>query len=65
MSDVVIVENLVKNFRDVIAVNGVSFNIKKNAVFALLGPNGAGKTTTIHIVATLLKPTSGKVLIAA
>lgn len=63
MSNVVVVENLVKKFSDVTAVNGVSFNIRKNEVFALLGPNGAGKTTTIHIIATLLKPTSGRVLV--
>jgi len=64
LSEVVVVENLVKKFSDVTAVNGVSFNIKRNEVFALLGPNGAGKTTTIHIIATLLKPTSGRVLVA-
>lgn len=64
MSNIVVVENLVKSFSDVIAVNGISFVIRKNEVFALLGPNGAGKTTTIHIIATLLKPSSGKVEVA-
>jgi len=58
-----IVENLVKRFKDVVAVNGVSFKIVKGEIFSLLGPNGAGKTTTIHIIATILKPTSGRVLV--
>ncbi len=59
MSDIVVVENLVKKFKDVTAVNNVSFVVKKGEIFGLLGPNGAGKTTTIHVIATLLKPTSG------
>jgi ABC-2 type transport system ATP-binding protein len=58
-----IVENLVKRFKDVVAVNGVSFKIVKGEIFSLLGPNGAVKTTTIHIIATILKPTSGRVLV--
>jgi ABC-2 type transport system ATP-binding protein len=61
--EAVIVENLVKRFKDVVAVNGVSFKIVKGEIFSLLGPNGAGKTTTIHIIATILKPTSGRVLV--
>jgi ABC-2 type transport system ATP-binding protein len=64
MSDLIVVENLVKRYKDVVAVNGASFTIKKGEIFALLGPNGAGKTTTIHIIATLLRPTSGRVLVA-
>jgi ABC-2 type transport system ATP-binding protein len=61
--EAVIVESLVKRFKDVVAVNGVSFKIVKGEIFSLLGPNGAGKTTTIHIIATILKPTSGRVLV--
>ncbi len=63
VDEIVIVEKLVKKFKDVTAVDGISFTIKKGEIFALLGPNGAGKTTTIHIIATLLKPTSGKVIV--
>jgi len=63
MDEIVIVENLVKKFKDVTAVDGISFTIKKGEIFALLGPNGAGKTTTIHIIATLLRPTSGRVFV--
>jgi ABC-2 type transport system ATP-binding protein len=61
--EAVIVENLVKRFKDVVAVNGVSFKIVRGEIFSLLGPNGAGKTTTIHIIATILKPTSGRVMV--
>src|SRR5580693_6325602 len=55
------VENLVKRFGDLVAVNSISFDVKQGEIFAFLGPNGAGKTTTIKMLTTLLKPTSGKV----
>jgi len=57
------VENLTKKFGDFIAVDNVSFSVNKGEIFAFLGPNGAGKTTTIRMLTTLLKPTSGQVLI--
>lgn len=57
------VKNLKKTFGKFIAVNELSFEVKKGEVFGLLGPNGAGKTTTFKIIAGLLKPTSGKVFI--
>jgi ABC-2 type transport system ATP-binding protein len=50
---------LVKKYGDHIAVDDLTLDINENEVFGLLGSNGAGKTTTIHILATLLKPTSG------
>lgn len=56
------VENLIKKFNDVVAVNDVSFQISEGKVFGLLGPNGAGKTTTIRTVLNIIKPTSGNVL---
>jgi ABC-2 type transport system ATP-binding protein len=59
--DIIRVENLVKKFGSLTAVNGVSFSVKKGQVFAFLGPNGAGKTTTIKMLTTLLKPTAGTV----
>jgi ABC-2 type transport system ATP-binding protein len=53
------VENLVKTFGEVKAVDGVSFDVAKGEIFAFLGPNGAGKTTTIQMLTTLQRPTSG------
>src|ERR1700745_1336273 len=51
------VENLVKVFGDVKAVDGISFDVRAGEIFAFLGPNGAGKTTTIPMLTTLLRPT--------
>jgi len=55
------IRNLVKIFDSKKAVNNLTLNVSENEIFGLIGPNGAGKTTTLRIIATLLKPTSGKV----
>jgi ABC-2 type transport system ATP-binding protein len=57
------VENLSKKFGNILAVDDISFDIKDGSIFGFLGPNGAGKTTTIRILSTLIKPTSGNVII--
>ena len=57
------VNNLTKKFNEATTLNGVSFQVNEGEVFAYLGPNGAGKTTTVNILATLLTPTSGKVVV--
>ncbi len=57
-------KSLTKSFGDVIAVNDISFSVKKGEIFGFLGPNGAGKSTTMMILTTLLKPTSGQALIS-
>ena len=57
------VSDLKKNFGDVKAVNGISFDVNKGEVFGLLGPNGAGKTTTIKLLLGLLEPNQGKISI--
>jgi len=57
------VANLTKKFDDFVAVNDISFQVKKGEIFAFLGPNGAGKTTTIKMLTTLLIPTKGTILI--
>jgi len=51
--------DLQKKFKDVLAVDKVSFEINKGEIFGLLGPNGAGKTTIIKMLCTLLNPTNG------
>lgn len=55
------VKNLVKKYQKTMAVNGVSFSVKKGEVFGFLGPNGAGKTTTLEIIEGLRKKTSGEI----
>lgn len=56
-----IVENLVKEYKNVTAVDNISFSIEPGKIFGLLGPNGAGKTTTIRTVLNIIKPTSGSI----
>ncbi|HPV85450.1 MAG TPA: ABC transporter ATP-binding protein [Sedimentibacter sp.] len=56
------VENLYKNYGNIRAVDGISFEVKRGEVFGLLGPNGAGKSTTISIISTLIPPTRGEII---
>lgn len=56
---VVEVKDLRKTYGDTIALDGISFNIKKGEIFGLLGPNGAGKTTTLECIEGLRKPDGG------
>jgi len=63
------VEQLSKGFADlkrgmVMALNGVSFDVRAGEIFGLLGPNGAGKTTCLRILSTVLQPTSGRASVA-
>ncbi len=57
--DIVTVTNLSKHYGDFIAVNGISFSIRRGEIFGFLGPNGAGKTTTINMMIGLARPSSG------
>ena len=57
-----LVENLVKEFKNTTAVDNISFMVEPGKIFGLLGPNGAGKTTTLRTVLNIIKPTSGKIL---
>jgi sodium transport system ATP-binding protein len=62
--DAVEIESLAKIFRsrkgEVRAVDGISLAVPRGSVYGLLGPNGAGKTTTLRLLATILRPTSGR-----
>ncbi|MGB9749887.1 MAG: ABC transporter ATP-binding protein [Caldisericia bacterium] len=60
---VVSVDNLVKDYVNLRAVDRVSFTIEEGEIFGLIGPNGAGKTTTLRIIATILTMTSGDIKI--
>jgi ABC-2 type transport system ATP-binding protein len=63
MATVLSVEGLKKSYGQLEAVKGISFEVKEGEIFALIGPNGAGKTTTLRIVATLLTPSAGKIVL--
>src|SRR5437763_486189 len=54
------VEGLVRQFKDVRAVDGIDLHIEPGQIYGFLGPNGAGKSTTVHMLTTLLPPTSGR-----
>jgi len=56
---IIVVKNLTKAFGDFVAVDNITFDIKKGEIFGLLGPNGAGKSTTIRMLSTLTRPTKG------
>ncbi len=61
MGNIIEIKNLVKSFKDVAAVDGISLNIKEGEIFGLLGPNGAGKSTTINILCGILNMDKGEV----
>jgi ABC-2 type transport system ATP-binding protein len=64
MNDYIIkVENLVKIYGELVAVDNITFTVASGEIFGFLGPNGAGKTTTINILCTLSKPTSGQAIV--
>jgi ABC-2 type transport system ATP-binding protein len=64
MSETVIkLENLTKKFGNFTAVNNVNLEVHRGETIGLVGPNGAGKTTTIKMIAKILRPNSGKILI--
>src|SRR5512136_3025085 len=52
-------ENLSKRFGHFVAVNSVTFNVRRGTIFGFLGPNGAGKTTTMRMLLGLLQPSGG------
>ena len=63
MDDIIQVVRLRKTFGDIVAVDDISFSVKRGEIFGFLGPNGAGKSTTIKILTTLLAKTSGSAVI--
>lgn len=63
MDTVLSIKHLKKQYGSFTAVNDLSFDIKADEVFALIGPNGAGKSTTLKMVASILTPTAGEIII--
>jgi len=63
MANIIEVEDLKKSFAGIEAVRGISFSVQQGSTFGFLGPNGAGKSTTIKMLTTLLRPTTGSILI--
>jgi len=61
MESIVKVDELVKKYGELTAVNGISFEVREREIFGMVGPNGAGKTTTIEILEGLRKPDGGSV----
>ncbi len=57
------VNNLTKQYGDLVAVNGISFKVQQGEIFAFLGPNGAGKTTTVEMIESIRIPTNGQIKI--
>ncbi|HEY1869797.1 MAG TPA: ATP-binding cassette domain-containing protein [Chitinophagaceae bacterium] len=64
MQPIISVKNVSKKFKEVVAVDAVSFDVNAGEIFAFLGPNGAGKSTTIKMLTTLLRPTEGSLFLA-
>ncbi len=63
MPVVIEIKSLIKNYKVIQAVKGIDFTVREGSFFAFLGENGAAKSTTINIIATLIKKTSGDVII--
>ena len=63
MTTIIEVKNLTKKFKDIIAVQDLSFTVNEGDVYGFLGQNGAGKSTTMRMLLTLIKPTSGSITV--
>jgi len=61
VEEVISVESLNKRFGDLVAVDDISFSVRRGEVFGILGPNGAGKTTTLECIEGLQEPSSGRI----
>lgn len=63
MDDIIVIDNLVKEYGDKLAVDHLNLRVRKGEIFGFLGPNGAGKTTTVRCIATLTNFDSGRIFV--
>ena len=63
MTDSIYIENLVKTYGEIKAINNLDLQVRSGEIFGFLGQNGAGKTTTIRVLTTLTRPTSGLAMV--
>ena len=63
MNTILDIRNLRKQFSDQMAVDDISFGIRKGSIFGLLGPNGAGKTTLLRMITGIFHPDAGDILL--
>src|ERR1700730_16276185 len=61
MPDIIVAKNLFKRFKEIVAINDLSFSVPEGEIYGFLGQNGAGKSTTIRMLLTLIEPTSGEI----
>ena len=62
MAELLEVKSLTKRFGGLVAVNGISFSVRKGEILSVIGPNGAGKSTLFKLIASFLRPSDGEVL---
>ena len=65
MSNVIEINNLVKRYKELVALDHLSLEVKEGEIFGLLGPNGSGKTTTINCILSLLTYDKGSIKVFA
>ena len=63
MTAAILAEGLVREFKDLRAVDGIDIQVAPGEIYGFLGPNGAGKSTTVHMLTTLLPPTAGRAVV--
>lgn len=64
MAPIIVINNLVKKYGNLTAVQNLTLQVEQGAIFGFVGPNGAGKTSTMRILTTLMSPTSGEAFVA-
>jgi ABC-2 type transport system ATP-binding protein len=62
--DIIVIENLTRRFKEVVAVDGLNLTVERGEIFGLVGPDGAGKTTTIRMLCAIMDPTEGSARVA-